>query len=432
MRARIRKADIQIVVEVVGLVLKLPANANSDELTNTALCSLAAECLGQCRGRCGRAVLTLDKTGDITTGQGGDVVTFTLTIGHDGTSNADAHDVVLIDNLPAGMQLVAASLSQTSGPPADTISETANGIDVRWDRFELGQTAQITFQAELTIDAVSGQTVTNTSDLDWTSMPGSPTNERTYATDANHDVMITEPGVTKVVASSSNADTASDQFGAGVPDLTIGEEVTYTVTVELPKGTSRDVQVVDTLPSGSVAFEIVSSELVTVGANIADVSAGLAGAPNVDNDEVSWNLGDLTNDPAGPAGPGDLLTFEVVAVVMDDPLNQSGAINQLNTVTLTTDSTDPASATAPVDVVAPTIEVTKQVINPADGFVEGDQVVDYTLTVRHTGGSTAPGYNLEITDTLPADIAWEGDGTVSVAPARDFPLIPRPTRRDQL
>ncbi len=408
------QSDIQIVVEVVGLILDLSANANSDELTNTALLSFGGlDASANAEVDVVEPSLTLDKTGDINTGQGGDVVTFTLTLGHDGTSNADAHDAVLIDNLPTGMQLVPDSLSQTSGPPAGTLSETANGIDVRWDRLALGQTAVVSFQAALTIDVVSGETVTNTSDLDWTSMPGSPVEERSYATDANHGVMITEPGVTKVVASSSNADTASDQFGAGVPDLTIGEEVTYTVTVELPKGTSRNVQVVDTLPGGSVAFEIVSSELVTVGVNIAGVSAGLAGTANVDNDEVSWNLGDLTNDPAGAPGPDDLLTFEVVAVVMDDPLNQSGAVNQLNTATLTTDSTGPGSATAPVDVVAPTIEVSKEVINPADGFVEGDEVVDYTLTVRHTGVSTAPGYNLEITDTLPTDLAWEGDGTVS-------------------
>lgn len=407
--------DIQIVVEVVGLLLDIASNENEDQLTNNALVQFGPglDASASAPVDVVEPFLNLNKSGNISTGQGGDVVTFTLTLNHTSASNADAHDVVLIDNLPTGMALVASSLSQTSGPAADTLDETANGIDVRWDRLALGETVVLEFQAELTIDAVSGQTVTNTSNVDWTSMPGSPAEERAYDTSDSHGVMITEPGVSKVVASTSNPDTGSDQFGPIVPDLTIGEEVTYTVTVELPKGTSRDVQVVDTLPNGSVAFEIVSSELTTVGANISGVSAGVAGTPNVDNNQVTWNLGDLTNDPSGAAGPGDLLTFEVVAVVMDDALNQSGATNLLNTATLTTDSTGPSSATAPVDLVAPTVAVEKTVTNPADGFVEGDQLVDYTLEIRHTGVSTAPAYNLVLTDTLPADIAWEDDTSVS-------------------
>lgn len=409
-------ADTRVVVEVVAVVVDLPANASGDALTNTALLSFGPglDASASAEVDVVEPFLTLDKSGDITTGQGGDIVTYTLTLNHTGASNADAHDVVLEDLLPVGLSLVGGSLSQTSGPAADTLTELANGIRAEWNVFGLADTAVLEFQAEITIDAVVGSDVTNTSGVDWTSMPGTPAEERSRSTDSSHSVRISDPGLTKTVTSTDVPGTSSDQFGAGLVDLTIGEEVTYTLTVDLPKGTSESVQVIDTLPTGTVAMEIVSAALVNVGANIGGAPGVLPAAPDVTTaTEVTWNLGDLSNDPAGPAGAGDLLTFEVVAVVLDNPLNQSGVVNQVNTAELNTNITDPVTATASVDIVEPELEVLKQLVTPADGFVEGDELVDYRLTVRHTVGSTAPGYRLLLTDTLPADIAWEGDGTVS-------------------
>ena len=144
---------------------------------------------------------------------------------------------------------------------------------------------------------------------------------------------------------------------------------------------------------------------------------GAAGIPNDTNadsydDRVMWTLGDITNAPDGVENDDDRMEFEVVAVVVDEPLNQGGLDDLANTATVNFSGGD-ASAVALVDMVEPELRLTKTVTDPADGFVDAGDTVTVELLIEHFS-STADAFNLEITDTLPdPGLSWIGDGTVS-------------------
>jgi LPXTG-site transpeptidase (sortase) family protein len=126
--------------------------------------------------------LTLQKTGDKNTTAAGDVITFTLTVAYDKTaSTADAYDVLLTDILPYGLTYVPASLQYVSGnlpnsatPPSldDTSAPT---LRVHWDAFPSTPTGQAVIQFQATLGNIGpGNSVTNSANVEWTSLPGIP------------------------------------------------------------------------------------------------------------------------------------------------------------------------------------------------------------------------------------------------------------------
>ncbi|HTX91496.1 MAG TPA: sortase, partial [Anaerolineales bacterium] len=129
--------------------------------------------------------LTLQKTADITAGMPGTVITFTLQVAYDPSSTADAYDVLLTDVLPQGLTYVPGSLTYISGnPPNSAIPPTpapalddtaAPTLRVHWDLFPSTApgNAVIQFQAVLG-DIGRGSIVTNTANVEWTSLPGIP------------------------------------------------------------------------------------------------------------------------------------------------------------------------------------------------------------------------------------------------------------------
>ncbi|MBK8139486.1 MAG: hypothetical protein IPK52_27365 [Chloroflexi bacterium] len=75
-------------------------------------------------------------------------------------------------------------------------------------------------------------------------------------------------------------------------DLTIGEEVTYTVTVTMPDGVRNAVTVRDDLPVAGVQFEFVSATLTGIGGDLS--GAGLV-----------FGTAGVLSDQAGAVGVND-------------------------------------------------------------------------------------------------------------------------------
>jgi LPXTG-site transpeptidase (sortase) family protein len=123
--------------------------------------------------------LALTKTADITVATPGTRITFLLTVSHDPTtSTADAYDVVLVDTLPAGLTYVPGSLGLASGggSPADIYDDTNPlSLSVTWNTFGVADVSVITFQADLG-PLGPGASVTNSANVQWTSLPGIPPN----------------------------------------------------------------------------------------------------------------------------------------------------------------------------------------------------------------------------------------------------------------
>ncbi|PKL94869.1 MAG: hypothetical protein CVV18_07570, partial [Gammaproteobacteria bacterium HGW-Gammaproteobacteria-8] len=411
----------RIVIQVVATLVDEAANVNGDALTNTALVQFGPGLNASASAGMDvvEPLLNIDKSGSITQGDAGDLVTFTITINHLPASASDAHDLVFQDVLPAGLVLNPASISVTSGPNFDVNTSTGNTVSLGWITLAQADIIELEYQATLAVGVQPGQTVTNTGDLSWTSIAGANPDQRTRNDSDSHAIVITEPGVNKIVFDTSEPSTGDAEFGLP-PDLTIGEQVTYRFTVELPEGTSEAATVIDQLPTGSSVLQVVSSRLVRIGANISGPglpalgSPGLASDSDADgvDDRVVWTLGDLLNTPDGVMNADDEFEFEVVAVVLDVPANQSGDVDQLNTATLQT-ATGSVSGTAAIDLVAPTLALNKSIVAPADGFVDAGDTVTARLDISHTAVSTADAFNLLVTDTLPAELNWAGDGLVT-------------------
>jgi len=411
----------RVVIQVVATLVDVAANANGDGLTNTALVQFGAGLNASANAVVDvvEPLLDIDKSGSIAQGDAGDTVTFTITIDHLPASAADAHDLVLQDALPADLILNPASINVISGPNFDVNTSAGNSVALGWMRLNLGTTIVLEYQATLANSVMPGQTVTNTGDLSWTSIAGANPDERNSNDSDAHAIMITEPGVSKIVFASSEPSTDAGEFGTPF-DLTIGEQVTYRFTVEFPEGTSEAAMVTDQLPTGSSVLQLLSSRIVSVGANLSGPVLPAGGAPGIaaDSDgdavldQVVWVLGEVENSPDGVMGAADQIEFEVVAVVLDVAANQSGDVDQLNVATLET-ATSTVSGTAAIDLVAPALALNKRIVTPADGFVDAGDTVTSRLEITHTGASSADAFNLIVTDTLPMDVTWAGDGLVN-------------------
>jgi uncharacterized repeat protein (TIGR01451 family) len=417
----VSNADDQITVRIVARLIDVVANANTDTLTNSALVQFGPGLNASANASVDvvEPLLNVVKSSVSTQGDAGDTVVFTIDVSHVAASRSDAHDVLLTDSLPLGLTLVPGSLTLNSGLPPTSITEVGNGISVLWTLFGQADTAQIQFSATIDNLVMPTQVLSNVADLAWTSLPGADANERSFSDSDNHNVTVTSPGLVKQVVATSEADTGTGQFGPPT-DLTIGERATYQFTVALPEGTTNSAEVIDQLPTGSSILAVDSARIVSIGANLSGVGLPPVGDPgvfsdtNADtfNDRVVWTLGDLQNAPDGVANADDNIVFEVIALVVDQPLNQSGVVSQTNTATLNTASST-NSGTVDVDIVAPALSITKTVTDPASGFVDAGDTVTHQLVITHTGSSTADAYNVIITDTLPGpDLSWVGDGSV--------------------
>ncbi|MGB0513928.1 MAG: isopeptide-forming domain-containing fimbrial protein, partial [Wenzhouxiangellaceae bacterium] len=414
-------ADDQVLIRVDATLVDQPTNTNGFALTNTALVQFGPGLNASASAGVDvvEPILNIDKSGGITQGDAGDPVTFVITINHLPASSADAHDLVFQDVLPAGLVLNPASISVTSGPNFDVNSSAGNTVALGWAGLIQTDTIVLEYQATLASDVMPGQTVTNTGDLSWTSIAGANPDERTRDDSDAHAIVVTAPGLDKIVFATSEPSTGSAEFGAPV-DATIGEQITWRFTIAFPEGLSEAAVVTDQLPTGSSVMQVVSSRLVRRGANLSGPGLPAVGDPGVASDSdadtvddrVVWTLGNVANAADGLMNADDEMEFEVVAVVLDVAANQSADVDQLNVATLqTTGST--VSGTAPIDLVEPALALDKSIVTPMDGFVDAGDTVVARLVISHTAASTADAFNLVVTDTLPAGVTWAGDGLVS-------------------
>lgn len=357
-------ADDIIVLEVTGRVLDVVGNVDGTRLTNTA--NLAVRIGAGTPGNPGdeardfttsdtidvevvEPLLTIDKSRDIARGDAGTQVTYTLVIRHDttapGVSHANAHDVVIEDLInDPDLQLVAGSVTTSAG----TITPLGgDGFRVNVAEIALNGTVTITYRALILNSAVIGDTLDNTATLAWNSQPG-PGGRTGTAQDSESVIVDRAPiEFTKTVVATSLDRTGTRIFDASVPDLEIGETVTYHLTATLAEGTDT-ITIVDRLPTGNGVLDFVSARVVSVGGNIT-----LGGATSITNigNVVTFNFGSLVNAFDNVVTDADRIVVEVTARVPNSPLNGNGD-RLTNTATLTSiDGT--ISATADVELLVP-------------------------------------------------------------------------------
>ena len=323
-----------------------------------------------------------------------------------GTRVSMAHDLQMVDHVPAGLTPTVPSIS--FGGVWDSGART-----ITWSIASLapGATAVRTYAATVDNPATAGSVFDNTVDLTATSMAGSVSGERGpgspvttgYVANTQDTVRLGDATLTKSVDPGS---------------ATVGDEVEYTTQVTFPANvTYFDATVIDTLPDGLDWDGTV--DVTCDGGACTPAVTPLAAEPQPDGTtRVAWFLGDLPNQASARnyvityrAHVDDQHVPEGTLVSNGETLtNVAGAFyNGTNTITGTPGSIPSAASfsdgsgpdDAEVDVVEPAVGIDKRVsgdgdLDDARPTQPGDSYT-YSLIVSNTG--TSPAYDVEVTDT---------------------------------
>jgi LPXTG-site transpeptidase (sortase) family protein len=361
------------------------------------------------------------KTVAPTTGDAGDVVTYTVTFtAANGADNADAFEVRLVDNLTAlplvNVTFGAPSFNAACQSPSVTNNSTPGLLDLTIDRVRRACAVTLTYTAELAPGVFPGQLITNTFVLTYTSLPGTngtpgnPTGSTTPGAPGAADGERTGSGVSpntyrgsdtatvtvlstpvKSIVSTSEAHTG---FAAGFERLAIGEIVRYRLQFPLPEGVATNLQFRDLLPAGMQFLDdntamvvfvsngagITSSTLAGPGLNVAGNEATIAGihptfvlpdlavsnSATVENDTYGdgtdpfFKFGNITNNDRD--ADTEFVVVEFNAILRNVAGNQG--YNNATGAAVTTTRADSFQVTVAGVVVATSASVSVRVSEP--------------------------------------------------------------------
>jgi len=403
--------------------------------------------------------LQVNKTAAPTTGDAGDTITYTAVLSHTGASNADAFEAHLRDDLSTlPVTLNTASITVTPGAgcgsPTVTNNSTATMVDVTVTPFPLGCSVTVTYQVTLNGLVSPGQTIINTANIDWSSLPGDVSSPQT----SNNGLSCERTGDTAGCGGTNNDYTASDQAlvtvnttlvksivatsedstgPQGTPPterLVIGEIVRYRLQVQWPEGTSINAMLRDNLPPGLQFLNDGTAKVAFVcnggPACMASTNPLILSLPVVSGDET--NVGSITpsfvlpddavsssattNDDTYGSGTDPYFKFsdlvnsdndsdqefvvvEFNALVLNIGENQSDTQRNNSFDVMVGGTVRATSNTVDIRIAEPSLSLTKAVTTaPTDA---GDSIT-YTLTITNnsSGDNRATAFDLELTDTL--------------------------------
>jgi uncharacterized repeat protein (TIGR01451 family)/fimbrial isopeptide formation D2 family protein len=372
-----------------AVLLNEAGNQNGDTLTNTASFQIGSGPVLTDSADVDviEPELTISKQAGNLTPAIGDTFTYTLVVEHLGTSTSDAFELIITDNIPSGLTFDAFVTTPAVCTPDDSAVPT-----LTWTCASLSLGDSLTFIYRVTVDMpppppAPGDDLTNTVSLDWTSLPGADSNERTgndgpggalddYAVSTDATVTLTNPDLT--VTKTDGQDT----YVPGLP-------LTYTITVSnVGNGGVIGATVSDPIPAqiGSWAWTCTSTGSATC--------AGSGGS-------ISTAFSDTVDMPAGST-----ITYTVVAQV------RSSATGDLaNTVTVTppagvTDPTPGNNTATDTDTADPQADLSVTKDDGVSQYVPGGSLT-YTIVVSNAGPSDVIGAT--VSDPIPAQIgswAW--------------------------
>jgi len=363
----------------------------------------------------------------------GDIIEYTLTISN-ATGNATAYDLNIIDTLPANLILnntptatflisgnsVASFISTPQNSPAGPLiwgrGNNDNSLDI-----PAGETLILKYQVILDNGAESGTDYVSRVLVDWTSLDGASSYERTGAgcptITAPNDYCV-GPVISTITTVDNNAFTKAIIYDSYAPTndstVRIGDTVNYRLSLSLQEGTTRNVNVQDILPAGLSFVKIISingdtladydSPASGTGSNFSYPTITTSSLPTAgDTGTINFSLGTVINDPLGDATT-DILFIEYQVVVLDNTLTQIPTTTLTNTATLQFIDGNGAPVvdaarlqdTADLIVLQPILTMDK---TASAAIAQIGTPITYTLKVQNTGDS--PAYDVTVTDVLP-------------------------------
>ena len=386
--------------------------------------------------------LAVNKTASPHTGDAGDTITFTLDIAHTGTSDADGFDVVLNDQLPAGMTYVAGSLALVSGPQPTEMNFSNGSVTVTWDSFTRTDNARIEFQATLDQDVLPLSEINNQATITWESLPDDFNSSDTSDDLSPYNTLSQErTGNPSEIGGTANDYSAMDTALVTVPDLqidksgtgqyTIGDTVTFTITATLPEGTVPDLVVTDILPQGLVIDNPTLGGDITISADSGIVwntnpNIQYSQTPGDDTLTIDFDPNTLVTGTSGTAN--NQIHIQVTARVENIAANEAGD-TLTNQASLTYTSAQGERTLNPVSssitLVEPALTAGKTMYDALDqggsGGGPGDTTADafqdvFQVEATFTNSGASDAYSIVIRDDLaPGTIlAQDGSGNYQI------------------
>ena len=331
-------------------------------------------------------------------GNVGDPVTYTLVVQQAATSNTDAFNATLSDVFPVSIASpTLTSVVDTAGLvttanfslTGSTLTTTGTGFDL--PKLPAGRTITLTVTGTLAGPVTANQQITNTAAVRWTSLSASPD----QITPNNPNAFErTGSGSTSQGQLNNYVTTDSATFTVNTADLAVtktvsnatpnvGDTITFVVTLSnLGPNTAHDVQVTDQFPTAGL-------QLLTATPSQGTFNQGTG----------FWTVGTVAT------GAGNAKTLTIQALVLAPTVNTI-PVAQTNVATVTNSAEpdpNPAnnrdSATETPKYADLGVKKTTNNVQPNVG-----QTVTYTVSLFNLGTSAATG--VEVTDTLPANVAF--------------------------
>ena len=392
----------RIIVLVVGRVVDVSANMDSDWLSNTGVFTFASgpPLADSAEIDVVEPVMAVTKNmGPVTNG----LVTLNVQLTNNGT--APAYDIVLEDVLNDSLWntatispiVVPTGYTFTSAPgpgPGDVTITMASdpGSSPPGNSVEPGEIIAFQFQAALADPANPPASVPNTAtNTQTTSLPGPDSNQRELPPTSGSDILDLP-----ILDAFKSASLIADNDGSGT--VSPGDVIRYTITVNnTGNGDATQVSVND-FPDGNGIFMVGSVTATPPGVVLTGNTAG-----DITVEAIFTTVS---------AGGSATVTYDVA---IPNPL-ASGITQLVNQALIDSDqlpgfpSDDPSTPSpddptvVPIDA-APDIAVTKT--NGVSSVVPGETLT-YTITIQNTGNQDA--VNVTLSDVIPP-----GTGFVSAS-----------------
>lgn len=348
--------------------------------------------------------------------RGGQIVTYRVRLTNAGDQTAERTETW--DRLPAGV--TCADVAASALPISD--GGVCDGDIIKWGATPaIGPDVPQLANKDLTYSVMVPTTIEPTQAL--TGAAGvrafqTPTNTGgifVYVPSSNIDP-AQEPSANVVSPTSSASitgaiptisqtrDTAITETSAGVDwnsnaTATIGETLHYTVSATVPAGvTVRDFEVTDVILSRQ---EYVAASLTQ--------TAGPPATLGITGTTISLSLG---ASYTAPTGTDTTFTFTFDTTARDVNTNFRTGVDLSNGANLL--YTPPGTASGGARTTTPSNVVTTPIVEPALTInksadvgtqpVVGNQVIQYTVNVTNTTGSTSPAHETTLVDVVPSDM----------------------------
>ena len=335
--------------------------------------------------------------------QGNDEASFTITVTNSGKGTA--YNTTITDDLTEFIKTFVNSRSDIGvtilkGNETGKVIFNWNNDVATLNVGELlaGQSVSAKFTFNVKNDVVIGKEFKNIAKVDYYSIFNETKfdEKRNYSNQASSTLHTYDAKVNKTVFNTTIVN--------GKDKVTVGENVTYNITVILPVGKYNILKVTDTLPEG---LKYIDGSIVVYKGNTQNKAVeGKDYTVTVNGNIVELTFASEFADEIIKEYGGKFQAF-LNATVLNVNNNKAGAV-KTNKAVLTCNTHESISDAA-VGIVEPAIDITKNF--NVDNVIGGD-VIYFDITVTNSGQS--PLFNVTLSDDLSDLISKFVSGSINV------------------